>query len=79
MQAEKVLCTVALVLVIVGALNWGAHALGHGLVAKVLGDGQQPPKVTTGELIVYSLVALAGVVVAVQLVLGKIVVCPDSQ
>lgn len=75
MQAEKVLCTVALVLVIVGALNWGAHAAGQNLVthlANLVGS-------STVETVVYTLVAVAGVVVAVQMGRGKIVACPDDE
>jgi uncharacterized membrane protein YuzA (DUF378 family) len=75
MMAEKVVCYVVLALVLVGALNWGAHAAGMNLVTKlgeVLGS-------SAVETVVYTLVAVAAVVVIVQMARGKIVACPDSQ
>ncbi len=72
MEAEKVLCMVALVLVIIGAINWGASAFKFNLVSKTVGSGDENDK-NKKEIVVYVLVALAGVYVAVQLALGKIV------
>lgn len=83
MKAEKVLCTVALVLVVIGALNWGAHAAGLNLVT-LLGNGLSNLSGNESygkglEVVVYVLVALAGVLVAVQMGRKKIVACPDDE
>lgn len=83
MKAEKVLCTVALVLVIVGALNWGAQAAGYNLVS-LLGNGLSSlsGSYEAGkgfETVVYVLVAAAGLAVAVQMGRKKIVACPDDD
>jgi uncharacterized membrane protein YuzA (DUF378 family) len=72
MKAEKILCMIALILVIIGAVNWGASALKFNLVSKTVGSGDENNK-NKYENAVYILVALAGVYVAVQLALGKIV------
>lgn len=83
MKAEKVLCTVALVLVIIGALNWGANAAGYNLVT-LLGNGLSSLSGSESagkglETVVYLLVAAAGVAVAVQMGRKKIVACPDDD
>lgn len=76
MSYEKVVCLVALSLVIVGALNWGLHAFGYNLVDSLLGKPEDS-NITKG---VYVLVALAGVVVVVQwLFRSKIQLCPDES
>jgi len=91
MKAEKVLCTVALVLVIVGALNWGLESFNLNLVTaiadglyKLVGstvdvgvNGER--KKTLLEIGIYVLVALSGVVVAFQMYNKKIVACPDDE
>jgi uncharacterized membrane protein YuzA (DUF378 family) len=53
------LYTIALLLVIIGALNWGAHAANFNLVTKLVGN------IPYAEKAVYYLVALAGVYVAI--------------
>jgi uncharacterized membrane protein YuzA (DUF378 family) len=83
MKAEKVLCTVALVLVVIGALNWGAQAGGFNLVT-LLGNGLSNLLGNESygkglEVVVYVLVALSGVLVAVQMGRNKIVACPDDE
>lgn len=51
---------VALILVIVGALNWGLVGVGVGdIVARILGDG------STLSTIVYDLVGLSAIYLAV--------------
>ena len=86
MKAEKVLCTVALVLVIVGALNWGLEAFGYNVVKlvsdgiyKLAGSENLSGKKTNLEIAVYVLVAAAGLSVAVQMGRKKIVACPDDE
>lgn len=62
----KVLNGLALVLVIVGALNWGLVALGEfDLVAEIFGEEFGTTNAVTR--IVYGLVGLAGVYLAVTL------------
>lgn len=76
-KAEKILCLTALILVIVGALNWGLHAFGFNLV-----DSLDDLFKAKGYLakIVYVLVAIAGITVAVQLRYKKIqCCCPCSE
>ena len=79
MTAEKVVCIVALVLVIVGALNWGLHAFGLNLVDGI--DNALSDYLGKGNLakVVYVLVAVAGVTVAVQMGRKKIQACPDED
>jgi uncharacterized membrane protein YuzA (DUF378 family) len=86
MKAEKVLCTVALVLVIVGALNWGLEAFGYNVVNlvsdgiyKLAGSENLSGKKTNLEIAVYVLVAAAGLAVAVQMGRKKIAACPDDD
>ena len=55
----NILYYIALLLVIVGAINWGAYALNFNLVTKLVG------KIPYAEKTVYYLVALAGLYVAV--------------
>jgi uncharacterized membrane protein YuzA (DUF378 family) len=60
----KALNTTALVLVIVGALNWGLVAIGEfDLVAEIFGEEFGTTNPVTR--IVYALVALAGIYLAV--------------
>jgi uncharacterized membrane protein YuzA (DUF378 family) len=62
----KALNTTALVLVIVGALNWGLVAIGEfDLVAEIFGEEFGTTSPVTR--IVYALVALAGIYLAVTL------------
>jgi uncharacterized protein len=62
----KALNTTALVLVIVGALNWGLVAIGEfDLVAEIFGEEFGTTNPVTS--IVYALVALAGIYLAVTL------------
>lgn len=57
----KVLNIVALLLIVVGALNWGLVGLfGFDLVAAILGGGEIAERSTLSS-IVYILVALAGI------------------
>jgi len=79
MSAEKVVCLVALVLVVVGALNWGLHAFGLNAVDSL--DNLTSGLLGQGNLakVVYVLVAVAGVVVAVQMGRSKIRACPDDD
>ena len=82
MKAEKVLCTVALVLVIIGALNWGLEVADFNLVtilSKSFGLSIEEGKKNGLEMAVYLLVALAGIVVAVQWGRGKIATCPEDD
>lgn len=51
----KALHMIAWILVIIGALNWGLHAFGYGLVDMIFGAGSTLSKV------VYVLVALSAV------------------
>lgn len=76
-KAEKIFCLLALILVIVGALNWGLHAFGFNLV-----DGLDRIVSAKGNLakIVYVIVAISGIVVAVELGRKKIqCCCPCSE
>jgi len=69
MKAEKVLCTVALVLVIIGALNWGLEAFNLNLVkmaSDAFGLTAESGKKTYLEMFVYIVVALSAVVVLVE-------------
>jgi len=75
MAAEKVLTYVLLVLVLVGALNWGAQAAGVNLV-KLLADSLGQPMV---ETVVYGLVALAAVGVIVEMLVRKNIVVKDKD
>lgn len=79
MSAEKVVCLIALSLVIVGALNWGLHAFGLNLVDAL--DNSLSDYLGAGNLakVVYVLVAVAGVAVAVQMGRKKIQACPDED
>jgi uncharacterized protein len=62
----KALNSTALVLVIVGALNWGLVAIGEfDLVAEIFGEEFGTTNPVTR--IVYALVALAGIYLAVTL------------
>ena len=64
MDYMKSLKLVALILVIVGALNWlSAGVMGKDLVSKVLGDNVARP--------IYVLVGVAGVVLAACLLMPK--------
>jgi uncharacterized membrane protein YuzA (DUF378 family) len=87
MAVEKVLSYVLLVLVLVGALNWGLHAFGLNLVTYV-GDGlssllSSPENVSENshlfQKVVYVLVALAAVGVIVQMTVRKTVVVKDRD
>lgn len=75
MTAEKVVCLVVLVLVVVGALNWGLHAFNYNIVDSLFGKPEES-NITKG---VYVAVAIAGVVVAVQMIRNKIKACPDDD
>jgi uncharacterized membrane protein YuzA (DUF378 family) len=57
----KILSTIALVLVIIGALNWGlVGVFNFDLVAAILGD------MSTLSRVVYSLVGLSAVLIAIE-------------
>lgn len=79
MNSEKVICLISLVLVIVGALNWGLHAFDLNVVESL--DNLASGLLGQGNLskIVYILVAVAGIVVAVQMGRKKIKACPDEN
>lgn len=62
---NTVLLTVAITLVIVGALNWGLTAFNYNLVEMVAG------KDTAFSKVVYSLVAVSGVVLTFALISKK--------
>lgn len=64
-KISTILLTLALTLVIIGALNWGATAFGTNLVELVSG------KDTVFSKAIYSLVALSGVGVSVALLTKK--------
>ena len=67
MELIDILYTIAIVLVIVGAINWGATTLGYNLVEMVAGGND-----TTFAKIVYYLVAAAGLAVAAGLLTKNI-------
>jgi len=66
MDVNSVIIALALALVIIGALNWGTTSYGYNLVDMVAG------KDTMFSKAVYMLVALAGVVLLIQLVMKKL-------
>lgn len=87
MAAEKVLTYVLLVLVLVGALNWGLHAFGMNLVTLVSDSLSSlvssaenvSSNSETLQKVVYVLVALAAVGVIVELTVRKNVVVKDHE
>ena len=54
MGIEEIIYVISTLLVIVGALNWGAYALGHNLVEKIGNKNVQNA--------IYYLIAISGVV-----------------
>lgn len=78
---QNIIYSIAFILAIIGAINWGASALqnqkgGHNLVHKLLGDrvkvgdkdvlvDDMPKNWNKKELTVYALVAIAGIVALV--------------
>lgn len=66
MELIDILYTIAIVLVVVGAINWGATAFGSNLVEMVAGEG------TTFSKVIYYLVAAAGLAVVAGLLTKNI-------
>ena len=80
----SVIYTIALILVIVGAVNWGLSAIkpaegGMNLVHRLLGDRtaakdlvpDTPANWNKKEIAVYAIVAIAGIVVALMALMKK--------
>jgi uncharacterized membrane protein YuzA (DUF378 family) len=72
MELIDILYTIAIVLVVVGAINWGATAFGNNLVDLVAG------KDSTFSKVVYYLVAAAGLAVVAGLLTKNIKVKKDE-
>lgn len=80
MTAEKIVCLVALTLLMIGGLNWGLHAFDLNAVDKL--DNLTSSFLGEKNLskVVYVLVALAAVYVFVQVFINKkIKACPDED
>ena len=69
--AVQVVSYVLLALVLVGALNWGLHALKYNLIEMIPND--------TVQNVLYGVVALSAVGVVALLILNKIKVVDDSE
>ena len=63
MGIEEIVYVISTLLVIIGALNWGAYALGHNLVGKIGNKNVQKA--------IYYLIAISGVVSLVFLIRNK--------
>ena len=63
MGIEEIIYVTTTLLVIVGALNWGAYALGHNLVGKLGNKNIQNA--------IYYLIAISGIVSLVLLIRNK--------
>ena len=62
----KLVGQIALILAIIGALNWGLEAINMNAVRGLVGDSKTTPKKTMLETLVYLLVAAAGAFVAYE-------------